>query len=118
MRSHHRGGWRTSGSRVFRKSEIEVERGIKVNSKMETNVPNVYAAGDVTGLSGIWPNAMKQGQTAARNMCGVGTEYTDTFAAKNTINFFRTGYSFASEGSDRKKGMRSLSRKTETYIAV
>ena len=21
-------------------------------------------------------------------MCGVGTEYTDTFAAKNTINFF------------------------------
>ena len=33
-------------------------------------------------------NAMKQGQTAARNMCGVGTEYTDTFAAKNTINFF------------------------------
>ena len=70
------------------KSEIEVERGIKVNSKMETNVPNVYAAGDVTGLSGIWPNAMKQGQTAARNMCGVGTEYTDTFAAKNTINFF------------------------------
>lgn len=31
------------------KSEIEVERGIKVNSKMETNVPNVYAAGDVTG---------------------------------------------------------------------
>ena len=88
MRSHHRGGWRTSGSRFLEKSEIEVERGIKVNSKMETNVPNVYAAGDVTGLSGIWPNAMKQGQTAARNMCGVGTEYTDTFAAKNTINFF------------------------------
>lgn len=69
-------------------SGIETDRGIKVNAKMETNVPDVYAAGDVTGLSGIWPNAMKQGQTAARNMCGVLTEYTDTFAAKNTINFF------------------------------
>ena len=75
-------------------SGIEVERGIKVNSRMATSVKDVYAAGDVTGLSGIWPNAMKQGKMAARNMCGakpmpgVETEYTDTFAAKNTMNFF------------------------------
>lgn len=75
-------------------SGIKAERGIEVTSRMETNVKDVYAAGDVTGLSGIWPNAMKQGKMAARNMCGikpgpgVDTEYTDTFAAKNTINFF------------------------------
>lgn len=75
-------------------SGINAERGIEVTSRMETNVKDVYAAGDVTGLSGIWPNAMKQGKMAARNMCGiksgagVDTEYMDTFAAKNTINFF------------------------------
>ena len=48
----------------------------------------MYAAGDVTGLSGIWPNAQKQGETAALNMCGASVAYTDRFAAKNTINFF------------------------------
>lgn len=61
---------------------------------------------------------MKQGQTAARNMCGVGTEYTDTFAAKNTINFFGLITLCLWKDQIRKKGMRSLSRKTETYIAV
>lgn len=69
-------------------SKIEMNRGILVNEYMQTSDPNVYAAGDVTGLSGIWPNAMKQGKTAARNMCGYETVYEDRFAAKNTINFF------------------------------
>ncbi|HIU77438.1 MAG TPA: NAD(P)/FAD-dependent oxidoreductase, partial [Candidatus Pelethocola excrementipullorum] len=49
---------------------------------------NIYAAGDVAGLSGIWPNAMKQGETAAYNMCGVTMEYQDRYAMKNTMNFY------------------------------
>lgn len=69
-------------------SGIACERGIGTDSRMETNVKDVYAAGDVTGLSGIWPNAMKQGRIAARNMCGGNETYTDMFAEKNTINFF------------------------------
>lgn len=69
-------------------SGIECERGVRADARMETGVKDVYAAGDVTGLSGIWPNAMKQGRTAARNMCGGNETYTDTFAEKNTINFF------------------------------
>ena len=47
-----------------------------------------YAAGDVCGLSGIWPNAMKQGVIAAKNMYGIPTPYEDTYAMKNTMNFF------------------------------
>ena len=31
---------------------------------------------------------MKQGVTAARNMCGIPTVYDDTYAMKNTMNFF------------------------------
>lgn len=69
-------------------SGIEVERGIKVDDFMKTNVDDVYAAGDVAGLSGIWPNAMKQGKTAALNMSGGCEKYEDRFAMKNTINFF------------------------------
>lgn len=69
-------------------SPIAHDRGITVNEYMETSVPGIYAAGDVTGMSGIWPNAMKQGDVAAKNMCGYTCQYEDTFAVKNTINFF------------------------------
>lgn len=67
---------------------VKAERSIQVNEYLETSVPDVYAAGDVNGIAGIWPNAMKQGETAARNMCGLPTPYDDTYAMKNTMNFF------------------------------
>ena len=69
-------------------SSITCDRGIVVNDHLATNILDVYAAGDVTGLSGIWPNAMRQGEIAAKNMCGEPTVYEDTFAVKNTIHFF------------------------------
>ena len=67
---------------------IVIDRGIKVDDYLQTGAEGVYAAGDVTGLSGIWPNAQKQGETAALNMCGSHVDYTDRYAIKNTINFF------------------------------
>lgn len=69
-------------------SNVEVDRGIVVDDFMKTSVDDVYAAGDVAGLSGIWPNAMKQGKTAARNMIGMAEKYEDRFAMKNTMNFY------------------------------
>lgn len=69
-------------------SGIKSERSIEVNSFLQTSMGDIYAAGDVTGLSGIWPNAMKQGQVAGSNMCGKQVVYDDTYAMKNTINFF------------------------------
>ncbi len=68
--------------------EIAVDRFIKVNDCMETSCKNIYAAGDVNGISAIWPNAMKQGYTAACNMCGVPTPYEDPYGMKNTMNFY------------------------------
>ncbi len=67
---------------------IVIDRGIQVDDYLETGAKDVYAAGDVAGLSGIWPNAQKQGETAALNMCGEKVAYTDRYAIKNTINFF------------------------------
>ena len=73
----------------FEDSGLAIDRGIKVNDYMQTSEQDVYAAGDVTGLSGIWPNAQKQGRIAAQNMVlGNKFMYVDRFAAKNTINFF------------------------------
>ncbi|MCL2045318.1 MAG: FAD-dependent oxidoreductase [Oscillospiraceae bacterium] len=69
-------------------SNIAFERAITVDENLRTSVPDVYAAGDVTGLSGIWPNAVNQGEIAGRNMCGDNAVYEDSFAMKNTINFF------------------------------
>lgn len=69
-------------------SGIDAGRGILVDAHLRTNDPSVYAAGDVTGMSGIWPNAVKQGIIAARNMCGMSEIYKDKFNEKNMMNFF------------------------------
>lgn len=69
-------------------SLIALGKGIQVDSSMQTNIPDVYAAGDVTGLSEIWPSATMQGKVAAYNMAGQSEWYQETSAIKNTINFF------------------------------
>ncbi|MBB6217843.1 NAD(P)H-nitrite reductase large subunit [Anaerosolibacter carboniphilus] len=76
-------------NRTFIDSEkLKVEKGILVNDKMETTIQNIYAAGDVTGKSAIWPVAVKQGIVAASNMAGVERYYEDYFTEKNTMNVF------------------------------
>jgi NAD(P)H-nitrite reductase large subunit len=69
-------------------SGIECERGIKTDEHLRTSYENIYAAGTVTALGEIWSCAVKQGEVAAKNMCGIKTQYTDTFTAKTSINFF------------------------------
>jgi len=46
-------------------------RGIIVNKKMQTNVNNVYAIGDVTGMYELAHVASKQGEVAAENIMGI-----------------------------------------------
>ncbi|MBN2713698.1 MAG: dihydrolipoyl dehydrogenase [Planctomycetes bacterium] len=45
-------------------------RGIKVNEKAETNIPGVYAAGDVTGRWQLAHFASRQATVAVNNICG------------------------------------------------
>jgi NAD(P)H-nitrite reductase large subunit len=68
--------------------ELTERKAVKVDDYLSTNVQGIYAAGDVAGLSGIWPNAQKQGEMAAYNMTGTKWAYDDRFALKNTVNFF------------------------------
>ncbi|MNO49835.1 Nitrite reductase [NAD(P)H] [compost metagenome] len=57
---------------------VTTRQGIIVNDYMETNVPDVYAAGDVAewngAVEGLWDRAMDQGKIAGKNMASQETE--------------------------------------------
>ena len=69
-------------------SGIETSRfGLVYDETGKTSDENIYGAGDVSGLSPIWPVAVKEGIIAASNMAGVPRKMTDFFASKSTMNF-------------------------------
>lgn len=50
---------------------VELDRGgIKVDEKMRTNVPHVFAAGDVTGFSLLAHTASREGEVVVNNLTG------------------------------------------------
>lgn len=50
---------------------VELHRGaIKVDEKMRTNIPNVFAAGDVTGFSMLAHTASREGEVVVNNLTG------------------------------------------------
>ena len=64
---------------LVKDSGIVYNRGIKVNECLETNVGNIYAAGDVAEIGdlimGLWTASNEQGQVAGSNMSGVEKKY-------------------------------------------
>jgi len=58
---------------------VELGRAIVVNDRMETNLPDLYAAGDCVEFEGmnyaLWPEADAQGRVAGANACGEGLRY-------------------------------------------
>ena len=50
---------------------VAVERGIKVNENMQTSMPNVYAAGDVTGFSLLAHTASREAEVAINHISGI-----------------------------------------------
>lgn len=81
---------------LAKEAGIEVDRAVVVNSKMETNIENIYACGDCAQFEGvnyaIWPQALEQGKTAGANAAGDCVEYEQvpaalTFHGMNTALF-------------------------------
>lgn len=69
-------------------SGLEVGKfGLIFDATGKTSNDDIYGAGDVSGLSPIWPAAVKEGIVAASNMAGVPRQMTDFFASKSTMNF-------------------------------
>jgi NADPH-dependent 2,4-dienoyl-CoA reductase/sulfur reductase-like enzyme len=69
----------------LRQSPLETEKGILVNDHLETNIPDVYAAGDCVQVrapkpnhqpvEAVWYTGRMAGETAAYNICGHSVEY-------------------------------------------
>lgn len=56
--------------------DLEVNKGILVNERMETNINDIFAAGDVSEFNGkvygLWGIAVQQGKIAGANICNKG----------------------------------------------
>lgn len=70
---------------------IQTNRGIIVNERMETNLPDIYAAGDVAEFQGmvpgLWNVASLQGEIAGSNMAGLKRTY-EVPAVATVMNAF------------------------------
>lgn len=76
----------------------KAERGVQVDKNtMETSLKDIYAAGDCVSsfdivdgkqkIIALWPNAVREGKTAALNMCGKPHNDEGSFAV-NAIDLF------------------------------
>lgn len=76
---------------------IKVNRGVLTDSKMETDTPGIFAAGDVAEaedmllgekrVTPIWPNAFIQGRHAGLAMAGKSKRYAGSIPM-NSIEFY------------------------------
>jgi NAD(P)H-nitrite reductase large subunit len=83
---------------VFKDSGIKFNRGILINEFLQTNIPDIYAAGDVveyvdliTGLpsvSALWTNAEEMGRFAGKNMTGGNIKYRGFLSVMNATDIF------------------------------
>ncbi|MEI6237910.1 MAG: FAD-dependent oxidoreductase [bacterium] len=93
-------------------SGVAVQKGILANEYLETNLPDVWTAGDVAEykdilleertIMGNWVNAKEQGRTAALNMMDKKTPFK--FVSFYTTSGFGVNIAFvgdASSGPDR-----------------
>ncbi len=82
---------------LIKDTQINTDKGIIVDKYMKTNIPNIFAAGDVaqsydlvykdSAVRALWQNAVEQGRVAGFNMTGQNIEY-DGSMAMNSIEFF------------------------------
>jgi nitrite reductase (NADH) large subunit len=80
-------------------SGIGIRRGIPVDEHQETNIPGIYAAGDVAEtrdivygdfrVNALWPVALEQGKVAAYNMASHTLAYEGSFP-RNILRVFDT----------------------------
>ncbi len=82
---------------LVKDSQIKFNEGIIAQAKLETNIPNVYTAGDVCesldltlgkhAINALWPVAVRQGKIAGLNMTGENVVYEGSLGM-NSIEFF------------------------------
>lgn len=89
----------TPNTNLLRGTGIEKQWGIKTNANMQTNIKNIYAAGDVAEtfdvalniytVNALWTCAIQQGRTAGFNMAGNPVQYNGAIGM-NALNICDT----------------------------
>jgi pSer/pThr/pTyr-binding forkhead associated (FHA) protein/NADPH-dependent 2,4-dienoyl-CoA reductase/sulfur reductase-like enzyme len=86
-----------SGITVAKDEKRGTLLGVTVDKHMRTNIPNVYAGGDVIHRTlGLWEPARLQGRIAGRNMAG-GSDAYQTGAHYNATRLYDLDFSSVGE---------------------
>lgn len=85
-----------------RRAGIKVGKGIIIDDQCRTNIPGVFAAGDVaehvdtvsgiSQLTAIWPTAVRQGKVAGANMAGVEASIKINTGMKTAMSVMGTHF--------------------------
>jgi len=94
---------------------LAIDKGVKVDDSMKTEMQDIYAAGDLIEhqgrFYGIWPASMEQGRIAGANMAGQEMKYLGTVPS-NTLKV--AGIDLVSAGEiDAEGRMESIVTKDE-----
>ena len=99
---------------IAHKTNIITNRGILINEKMETNIKDIYACGDIAEFKGRvygnWPVSVEMGKTAGMNAVG---ESVDLSISLSAISFNAMGLELLSVGEISKEGSKAISIKDD-----
>jgi len=107
-------------------SGVTVDRGIVVNKFLETNIKDIFAAGDVCQaydmirgdnvINAIWPLAIEQGRHAAMNMTHYKVPYKGS-VVRNIVTVF--GETIFTLGLSRNKELEVFRKKyNRQYVKI
>lgn len=110
-------------------SGVKVSDGILVNERMQSSVPEIYAAGDVTEAAGFYshqpqlnaiqPNAADQARVAAINMAGGQTAMQGSLALNvlDTLGLISTSFG-QWQGADGGEGVELVDEPNFRYLSL
>ena len=110
-------------------SGVKVGDGILVDERMQTSVPGIYAAGDVTEAAGfhsgrpqlnaIQPNAADQARVAAANMSGAQTAMQGSLAINVLDTLGLISSSFGEwQGAEGGEGVELVDEANYRYLSL
>jgi dihydrolipoamide dehydrogenase len=95
----------------FQKGEVEISpAGVRVNRRMETTTPHIYAIGDATGGTLLAHVAMEEGVVAAENAMGIDREIEDRWIPLCIFTYPEIASIGLSEKEARGKGTVKIGR--------
>ena len=111
------------------KDHIDMDKGILVNDKMQTSIPDIYAAGDVAqgltawgdppSIHALWTTAVEHGRVAGANMAEKDVHYQGSLGSSVSEFFHMTVASIGKlQESSSVVGKEYFSSKRKLYIKL